>query len=550
MKQKKLLLKLFETLTDDLNALQQLDPAREFAVERLRSRMRKRADIGNHQLLKAHAVSSFLKLNAEVGLMDVWLPSEVEAEAKEFIERVLWNASSKFDEESIQDPLNWEMMADLWRFGPGTSNGIDGTHTVMKIQQPMTATPKCIPMVKRLRALHPYLATFDAYKVSRDDQYSGVTPTYGNRLSTVRKNEEIERTIAIEPSGNMCLQLAFGRVVEIALMLIGLDIRHQQPRNQRLARRGSIEDDIATLDLKSASDRNTVRLISKLWPVECVRFMVASRSPFMKVGKDEYIELNMLSTMGNGFTFPVMTLTILALLYAVRRCYFGGGRRIDWTTTAVFGDDIIVPSEEAEILIEVLESAGFAVNRDKSFLQGPFRESCGGDYWNGVDVTPFYVKELRDDMDIYTAINQILSWCGKMNLFLPRSLTYLMSLLPSIRFVPEWFQDTSGIRRASVSSSFTYLAEQRKESVLPDTNFFATTLVCGGYLTPTVRKKRKQTAYTLTYVTREAKAKIVVRKGRLPKGFLSGWDPLSRTQVESNYIDRLVTILTVDVAGA
>jgi hypothetical protein len=62
----------------------------------------------------------------------------------------------------------------------------------------------------------------------------------------------------------------------------------------------------------------------------------------------------------------------------------------------VFGDDIIVPSECAEFVIDDLESFGLLVNRTKSFWRGAFRESCGVDAYNGVDVTPVRWKTTLD----------------------------------------------------------------------------------------------------------------------------------------------------------
>jgi hypothetical protein len=61
----------------------------------------------------------------------------------------------------------------------------------------------------------------------------------------------------------------------------------------------------------------------------------------------------------------------------------------------VFGDDIIVDSRLAPYLTHLLTTFGFSVNLSKSFTGSQaFRESCGGFYWGGYDVTPlrFRVK--------------------------------------------------------------------------------------------------------------------------------------------------------------
>jgi hypothetical protein len=58
----------------------------------------------------------------------------------------------------------------------------------------------------------------------------------------------------------------------------------------------------------------------------------------------------------------------------------------------VYGDDLVVPADEAPAICETLELLGFKVNRHKSFWKGNFRESCGVDAYNGCNVTPTYVR--------------------------------------------------------------------------------------------------------------------------------------------------------------
>lgn len=58
----------------------------------------------------------------------------------------------------------------------------------------------------------------------------------------------------------------------------------------------------------------------------------------------------------------------------------------------VYGDDLIVPVDEAPAICETLESFGFKVNSHKSFWNGKFRESCGMDAYDGCNVTPTYIR--------------------------------------------------------------------------------------------------------------------------------------------------------------
>lgn len=54
----------------------------------------------------------------------------------------------------------------------------------------------------------------------------------------------------------------------------------------------------------------------------------------------------------------------------------------------MYGDDIIIPQYAAALCSDILNEMGFTVNTDKSYLTGPFKESCGGNYFCGVDITP------------------------------------------------------------------------------------------------------------------------------------------------------------------
>jgi hypothetical protein len=73
----------------------------------------------------------------------------------------------------------------------------------------------------------------------------------------------------------------------------------------------------------------------------------------------------------------------------------------------VYGDDIIVPVRAAQSVVRNLEAYGLKVNRSKSFWTGMFRESCGKDYFAGVDVT--FVKCRRDIPSLQKARSEQVS---------------------------------------------------------------------------------------------------------------------------------------------
>lgn len=190
--------------------------------------------------------------------------------------------------------------------------------------------------------------------------------THGSRFSTVPKNNENRRPINIEPFGNIITQRAVGTHLrsEIArIFSIDLDDLASVHRE-----RIKYVQDIATIDLKNASDSVSRSLCKFLLPKSIFNAIDSTRS-HMVLGPDgEYHITKKISSMGNGFTFELMSLILNALC------------RVYDPSSSVFGDDIIIQREHARQLIDDLESVGFVVNEDKSFIDGPFRESCGANY--------------------------------------------------------------------------------------------------------------------------------------------------------------------------
>lgn len=508
-------------LTDD-----ELDRSKSFSIQRQRSRMRKRAEYIKPEL-EQQCLDDFVLLNQKVAETRIELPDDIVANASYYITVIFERFNSKLSDLNIQVPLDVSYLLDQWRFGPGASNGVKGTHTAEKISQRMTCTHSSIPLVTTLRRSNYYFSAFDAAESDQDDLYEG------SKLTTVPKNEDTVRVIAIEPSGNMALQLAAGQYITDVLSSIGLDISTQQEKNKILAKLASIDNSLATIDLKSASDMFTPELIRLLLPDQWFKLLMQIRSPKTLINGVEH-ELNMISTMGNGFTFPLMTLCLTSLIYALRCRHKGPNLFIDWTQTAVYGDDVIIKSSEYLEYTTLLKQAGLIVNYDKSYSDGPFRESCGGDYYEGYNVTPFYVRNLSSDPEINVAINQVLEWSERNSMFLPKTLYYLGSLLHKVFFVPEWSNPDQGILTSQVENRYKFYEPERIHKKLKN-EFFLMPLAIGGYVF--------SRGSDILYTPRRFKSRYVVRKGRLPKGFLSGWDPIKRTLSASSTIDFQITLI-------
>ncbi len=515
----------FKILSSELSDFQTSGPKRA-AVDRQLTRMRKRALFDRPQLATT-ALEKFKAINEQVRSTAIRLDSDIVSNAKEFILSSLERYTTTLDEESVQMPMYEPFLYDNWRFGPGASNGVRGTHTAEKIGQDMTCTVLSKPLVRKLRSLNTYFRLIDGASEC------GVALVDGSRMTTVPKNEDTVRTIAIEPSGNMALQLAAGRYLENTLRYVGLDISCQQPKNKALALIGSIDGSFATIDLSSASDMISPELVRLLFPPCWYSLFVALRSHSTELPTGEVVQLHMMSTMGNGFTFPLMTFLFAALLYAYR-CRNGGPRLfVDWGCACVFGDDIIVKAHEYDGFVDILGAAGFVVNADKSYSAGPFRESCGGDYFEGVDITPFYVKSLSNDSEVYVAINQLLEWSGKLSLAPVLSLLYLKSLVRKVLLVPEWCNPDQGLLTSRCPARYSYLSVERVPRRRAS-DIYDMPLAVGGYV--------EQSASHLFYTPRSARIKVRVRRSRLPNGYLDGWCADKRTSDVSCWIGLLVDL--------
>jgi hypothetical protein len=213
----------------------------------------------------------------------------------------------------------------------------------------------------------------------------------GNRFTTVPKDAVKHRGIAVEPSLNVYYQLVVGKYLKRRLLHVGVDLFNGQERHARLAKAASRDGSLATLDLSSASDTVSKTLVKLLVPEDWHRYLASLRSPKTLLGSD-WVYLEKFSSMGNGFTFELETLIFHCLIEVVlkRLGYTLLERKLYHST---YGDDIIIPVEGYDAAVSVLEYCGFSVNHRKSFNTTPFRESCGGNYFNGQDVSTVKVEE-------------------------------------------------------------------------------------------------------------------------------------------------------------
>jgi hypothetical protein len=265
------------------------------------------------------------------------------------------------------------------RFGPGATFECRGNVTLGEKIQELTCTEECLDLL-------PFVERTAWGRALLQDSRWDPLVVRGNRFTTVPKDANKDRGICVEPGVNVFLQLGVGKHLRARLRRVGIDLDEGQPTHRLLACVGSQSGDYSTIDLSSASDTVCTNLVRLLLPPEWFELLDALRSRRTWFeGAWHYNQK--FSSMGNGFTFELETL----LFYAISKEACGGGATGDlW----IYGDDIIVPTIYFQEVISALRYFGFTPNPRKSFGSGYFRESCGGDYFNGVDVRPFYLKSL------------------------------------------------------------------------------------------------------------------------------------------------------------
>lgn len=302
---------------------------------------------------------------------------------------ILFSASEK-----IYDWLK-RLTAEEWavncRFGPGSDDLSKGRRISVwnKMHHGFSSTADFRDGASGLVQCHPRWAQ----SFLGEDWEHGAPCTIlgkvapGNKVAFVPKTALTHRSIAVEPQMNIFAQLGLGGLMRGRLKSIGLDLDEQAP-NQEYAYLGSVDGHLATIDLQSASDSVSVELVRELLPSAWFMALDLCRS---KVGsyQDETFWYEKFSSMGNGFTFELESMIFYALSLSVCEELATPNKKY----IRAYGDDIVVPVQAYERLVEVLEFVGFTVNKKKSYSSGVFRESCGHDYFNGKLVRPFFLKE-------------------------------------------------------------------------------------------------------------------------------------------------------------
>lgn len=265
------------------------------------------------------------------------------------------------------------------------------------------------------------------------DRGHQATVVRSNKYFTVPKDSQTFRSCCVEASGAIMLQRDVGIAIRSRYdRAYSTELIHAQTLHRKLAREGSVDGGLATIDLSSASDTICKNLVKLVLPDDWYSLLHALRAPSTQVGGK--ILLNeKFSSMGNGFTFELETLIFRTLL-----------ETLGCETAHVFGDDIIVETSKATAVLAALRFFGFTPNPRKTFCDGPFRESCGGDFFLGVDVSPARLMGLPDEPQHWVSIANRLRRIDPHSVWSSAAWHFCVSQIPTSwrLYGPEWLGDT------------------------------------------------------------------------------------------------------------
>lgn len=274
-----------------------------------------------------------------------------------------------------------------------------------------------------------------------------------SRVVLVPKSVTKLRTICAEPATLQWYQQGFlsslrdyissHRYLRRRIDLIGQNRDHDpQKRNRDLAWEGSVDGSFSTIDLSAASDSVSTQLVKSWFNKSCLREALwCTRSRRSVLPDGSLLDMNKFAPMGSALCFPIECIVFAAIVEASIREV---GDSPMQSRYCIFGDDIVVETKYTNVLFRRLSENGFVVNTSKSFFStnSPiFRESCGGEYMDGMDVTPIRLSRKFNGIRMDgrydpSRISACCDLCNRTYTRLPSVRRYIISQLNQLR--PEY----------------------------------------------------------------------------------------------------------------
>lgn len=327
-------------------------------------------------------------------------------------------------------------------FGPGANIGVHGNATNLsrKLNSEWSVSPAALhystsaaaqdlriwELVMSPESEGPFCYDIEDF---RKKFFKRVKLVDYNKIAFVPKTVRTHRSIAVEPMWNSYIQKGIDVAMRKRLARVGIDLSDQSS-NSEWARLGSLEGDdpFVTIDLSAASDSISIEVCRLLLPSQWFDLLNSTRSQNYRIA-DSTQRYEKFCSMGNGFCFPLETLLFAAFCRAAGSLNAG-------QDFLVYGDDIVVRQSVSNNLLRILNYFGFAVNLGKTFLEGPFRESCGRDWFGGEDVRPFILDFRIDSLEALFKILNLSRRSDRTSLFFRESFHLIEEKIPkALRFV-------------------------------------------------------------------------------------------------------------------
>lgn len=247
-----------------------------------------------------------------------------------------------------------------------------------------------------------YEARSDQARLIRLLKAKHIRPT--SRFKFVPKKVGKARGICIEENEQQYIQqgvksFLYKFIENHSLLKDSVHFTHQS-YNALAALSSSKDGELATLDMKEASDRVSRELVDFIFShtnnIRSILDCCSTRTITFENCYDNCdvapLNAKKFAPMGSGVCFPIMGylhwVLIVSILYEKCKLLPQDYKLL------IYGDDIILPSQYVETIYEYLPKFGMKFNQDKSFYRGKFRESCGLHAFNGESITPIYIKYL------------------------------------------------------------------------------------------------------------------------------------------------------------
>lgn len=270
-------------------------------------------------------------------------------------------------------------------------------------------------------------------------------------VTAVPKTFDTARTICPNTVIDGFLSSALEKhLVKVLKDSVNIDIAVQQKVHRKLVKYASKTGLLTTLDLKKASDMFSIPFMRRVLPSQWYRLIKSLRVKRYNCDGSVVPAISFMS-MGIGYTFPLQTMLFYAIILSVKNLLFEHDGIRTRGTISVYGDDCIFPTSMSSIVFQTMRDMGFIVNEDKTFSTGKFRESCGCDCYDGVDVRPIMLK-WDDDVsfieNVYKFYNKFFA--KHHECVFPSLKKFLLSELQmhtaKIHVIPLDYPETSGIR--------------------------------------------------------------------------------------------------------